>query len=124
MPAGARRSASRPTAKPEFSTSVRGVGKLCVAASLLTGASFVGIEQRPHLVHVARGLASELRASSATFICADAFALDWRQFTGLYLYNPFAEALFPDSLRIDRTVPFAEDRHAASISHLLKSLAP
>jgi SAM-dependent methyltransferase len=95
-----------------------GVGKLCLAGALSTGASFVGVEQRPHLVQVASALGAELGATSARFICADAFSLDWRDFTSLYFFNPFAEAIFPQALRIDATVRQTEEQHAALIDGL------
>ena len=95
-----------------------GVGKLCLAGALSTGASFVGVEQRPHLVKVASALGEELGAPSAKFVCADAFSLDWRDFTSLYFFNPFAEAIFPQALRIDATVKQTEEQHAALIDRL------
>jgi SAM-dependent methyltransferase len=95
-----------------------GVGKLCVVGALATGASFVGVEQRPHLVKVAAELAGGLGATSAAFVCADAFSLDWRDFDSLYFFNPFAEAIFPQPLRIDATVKQTEEQHAAMIDRL------
>ena len=104
-----------------------GVGKLCLVGALATGASFVGVEQRPHLVEVAAALGAELGATSATFLCADAFTLDWRDFNSLYFFNPFAEATFPQPLRIDATVKQSEEQHAALIERLegkLQGLLP
>ncbi len=95
-----------------------GVGKLCLVGALSTGASFVGVEQRPHLVKVAAALGAELGATSAVFLGADAFSLDWRDFTSLYFFNPFAEAIFPQALRIDATVKLSEEQHAALIDRL------
>jgi SAM-dependent methyltransferase len=95
-----------------------GVGKLCLSGALSSGASFVNVEQRPHLVKVASALAEELGALSAKFVCADAFSLDWHDFTSLYFFNPFAEAIFPQALRIDATVKQTEEEHAALIDRL------
>jgi SAM-dependent methyltransferase len=100
-----------------------GVGKLCLAGALSTGASFVGVEQRPHLVQVASALGEELGAASARFVNADAFSLDWRDFTSLYFFNPFAEAIFPQVLRIDATVKQSEEQHAELILRLEDRLA-
>ena len=91
-----------------------GVGKLCLVGALATGASFVGVEQRPHLVKVAQALGAELGATSAAFLCADALSLDWRDFTSLYFFNPFAEAIFPQALRIDATVKQTEPTSIAT----------
>lgn len=100
-----------------------GVGKLCLVGSLTTGATFVGIEQRPHLVQIARALGGQLGATTATFLCDDAFAVDWRDFSSIYFFNPFAEALFPEALRIDLTVEQTEQRYELAIAHLSDRLA-
>lgn len=100
-----------------------GVGKLCLVGSLITGATFVGIEQRPHLVEIARELASRLGAATASFVCDDAFAIDWRDFTSLYLFNPFAEVLYPDEVQIDSTVEYEERRFERELVRLAEKLA-
>ncbi|MCA9677060.1 MAG: methyltransferase domain-containing protein [Kofleriaceae bacterium] len=95
-----------------------GVGKFCLAAAQLAPeASFVGIEQRPHLVRIAQGLARRLRIRNVTFSCGDAFATDWSQFDGFYLFNPFAEQLGGGAPMLDRTIErstdtFLHDIHA------------
>ncbi len=99
-----------------------GIGKLCVIGSLATAATFVGIEQRPHLVTAARALASLLDANTASFLCGDAFALDWREYSGLYFYNPFAEPLFPEPMRIDSTLDHSEAGHDLAVKRLLDKL--
>lgn len=99
-----------------------GVGKLCVAASLISGARFTGVEQRPHLVEVAEELARRLDADGAHFICADAFTLEWREYGSLYFYNPFVEALFPEALRIDATVEHTEAQHDTAVALLGEKL--
>lgn len=100
-----------------------GIGKLCLIGSLTTAATFVGIEQRPHLVHAARALASQLDANTATFLCGDAFAFDWRDFSSLYFYNPFAEPLFPEPMRIDSTLEQSERGHELAVMRLVDKLA-
>jgi SAM-dependent methyltransferase len=99
-----------------------GVGKLCVIGSLVTGATFTGVEQRPHLVEVARQLAADVDARSALFICADAFALDWTAFDGFYFFNPFGEGDHPVQLRLDDTVAYPEDAHARTVARLTEKL--
>ena len=95
-PASACRLAAQwlaPTAQAQVLDVGAGVGKLCLIGALATGARFTGVELRPELVRVARGLAAELPAPSASFVCGDALALDWGAYTGVYLYNPFGDAL-------------------------------
>ena len=100
-----------------------GVGKLCLVGSLTTEATFVGVEQRPHLVQIARDLASELGAETATFLCDDAFTIDWREFTSLYFFNPFAEAIFPEAVQIDSTVECTEQGYDLVLERLARKLA-
>lgn len=83
-----------------------GVGKFCIAAALSSPASFVGVEQREDLVYQARSLSKRFRSERASFIEGNAFDLDWRQYQGLYFYNPFAELLFPADERIDDRVKY------------------
>ena len=94
-----------------------------MVGSLTTAATFVGIEQRPHLVQVARALAGELGANSATFRCGDALAVDWREFSSLYFYNPFAEPLFSEPMRIDLTFEQSERGQELSVTRLFGKLA-
>jgi len=88
-----------------------GVGKFCIIGSLSTGARFAGIEQRSHLVDVARGTARWCGAARATFLAGDIRNVNWRGFDGLYLFNPFAEHLFGTAERIDGTVPLTRERY-------------
>jgi SAM-dependent methyltransferase len=68
-----------------------GVGKLCLIGALTTGATFVGVEQRGNLVEVARHAAQRCGTPRAQFIHGNMTELDWREFDGFYLYNPFYE---------------------------------
>ncbi len=81
-----------------------GVGKFCVLGALVSEGRYVGVEQRAGLVEQSRALATRL-CSSATFIHADAFALDWHVYPALYFYNPFDEARFAASNQIDAALP-------------------
>jgi SAM-dependent methyltransferase len=87
-----------------------GVGKFCLLGALETQAYFVGAECRGDLVEVARVAARRARASRAEFLHLDALELDWSEFDGLYLFNPFEELLFPDDGYIDKAVEFGERR--------------
>jgi SAM-dependent methyltransferase len=68
-----------------------GIGKFCVIGALATRSTFLGVEQRPHLVRQALRLAESLGATRTGFVCRDAFSLDWSVFDCIYLYNPFGE---------------------------------
>jgi SAM-dependent methyltransferase len=72
-----------------------GIGKLCVVGALSSTGMWCGVEQHAALVDTARGLACALGVAERTmFLHGDAFALDWREFDAIYLYNPFAVPLF------------------------------
>ena len=86
-----------------------GAGKFCIVGALATDAGFVGIEQRPHLVDAASMLAMGLGAQRARFLAGDAFDADWRQFDGIYLFNPFQEHIGDDAGVIDRSISIADD---------------
>ena len=66
-----------------------GVGKFCVLGALATEGVFVGIEQRLHLVTIARKLAGTLGIERASFVHGNVLDLDWSRFTAFYLFNPF-----------------------------------
>lgn len=70
-----------------------GAGKFCaVAASVCPELTFVGVEQDPELVAVARALVTRLELFNAQFEPGDALARPWRDFDGFYFFNPFAES--------------------------------
>ena len=100
-----------------------GVGKLSLIGALSTGARFTGVEIRPHLVETARALAAELSAGQASFVCADAVALDWSGYDALYFFNPFSEVLFPDDRRIDASLPFGEAEQGLAMARVFAKLA-
>jgi len=73
-----------------------GCGKFCTIGALMTGAEFVGVEQRRHLVHAARNLAEILGADKARFSFDKMENVDWDCYNAFYLYNPFYEHLQPE----------------------------
>ena len=99
-----------------------GAGKLCIVGSLLSEAAFVGVEQRAHLVDEATRAAWVL-GSSAKFIHADAFDLDWSQYRALYFYNPFDEVRFAKELRIDETIRFGDEVYRELVDRSRSRLA-
>jgi len=83
------------------------VGKFClVAGAAHPRAEFVGIEQRAHLVEVARELARRLTVPNVSFVHGDATELDWSRYDAFYFFNPFAEHLqrviLDDTIELDR----------------------
>jgi predicted RNA methylase len=82
-----------------------GVGKFCVVAGAAhPEATFVGVEQRPHLARVALAITLELQLPNVRFIHGDLVDVDWDTFDGFYLYNPFAEHLRDNRPILDRTI--------------------
>jgi SAM-dependent methyltransferase len=91
-----------------------GPGKFClVAAAAEPNLVLTGVEQRPHLVDVARKTARRLRLDNASFLVGDATTVDWSLFDGFYFFNPFAENTFDGERQFDRTVTLSAERRAA-----------
>lgn len=71
-----------------------GVGKLCLVGALTMPGLWHGIERDRRMVRAANVAARRLGVEHTTrFALGEASALDWTQFDGFYLFNPFAEAL-------------------------------
>ena len=88
-----------------------GVGKfVLVAAAAAPEVSFVGVEQRGRLIEVARTAQLRLRLPNASFVCSEAGEMPWRDFDGLYFFNPFIENLFARGDRIDGAMEMTEAR--------------
>ena len=84
-----------------------GPGKFCVvAAREVPEVTFVGVEIRPHLVHMARKLASRAGVKNVSFLHADAMDVDWSAYDAFYFYNPFAEQLHDGGFVLDRSLSF------------------
>lgn len=71
-----------------------GPGRFCVVASLLSPATFVGVEKSPGLVEVARACALACGTPRVRFEQGDVLERSWEPFTGVYLYNPFEGPMF------------------------------
>lgn len=82
-----------------------GVGKFCIVGALSSRLVFTGVEQRAHLVDVARGLADRAGVSDrAAFVHGDFGLMDFKTYDALYFYNPFGENLFPTVFQLDSAV--------------------
>jgi SAM-dependent methyltransferase len=102
-----------------------GVGKFCVIGARVTPGIFVGVEVRPRLVEQAWAAAAALKAERVSFICSDAFDLDWSVYDCLYLYNPFEEATFAPPYLVDSQLALGDDvrrEHVAETSRRLSKL--
>jgi hypothetical protein len=98
-----------------------------VIGSLVSGAAFTGVEQRPHLVDVARACAARLDAPRASFLHGRFDDVPWHAFDAFYFFNPFAENLFTGFDRLDDTVELSSGRRRLDIERaeeLLASLRP
>jgi SAM-dependent methyltransferase len=91
-----------------------GPGKFClVSAAAEPNLVLTGVEQRPHLVDVARKTARRLRLENAHFLVGDATTVDWSEFDGFYFFNPFAENTFDGARQFDRTVTLSAERRVS-----------
>jgi SAM-dependent methyltransferase len=97
-----------------------GIGKFCLVGAAYTDGVFVGVEQRPHLVSVAEDLARTLAIDNVSFVHADMAEIDWAQFDGFYLFNPFSEHALPSSRPLDDTIERSRD-HFRSHVHAVRS---
>jgi SAM-dependent methyltransferase len=104
-----------------------GVGKFCIAGSLLSRARFVGVERRPELVEAARRAQRTLNAENAQFFCGDALRCDWAIYDCVYMFNPFEEHLMSASSRVNNSVFFSEAAYLSCVEETkakLETLKP
>jgi SAM-dependent methyltransferase len=88
-----------------------GAGKFVLAAAMAAPTvEFVGMEQRAHLVKVARQARAELGVPNAVFLVGDATCVTWSEFDGVYLFNPLVENLFAGEDTIDYSVELSQGR--------------
>lgn len=76
-----------------------GLGKVALAAHLLTGARAVGVELQPALAAHARGRAEALGLDGVRFVTADARDAELDEATVFYLYLPFTGEVLDAVLR-------------------------
>jgi len=86
-----------------------GPGKFCLVGALVTQATFVGVEQRKNLVDIATGAAKRCGASRARFIHDNMMSIDWSEFDGIYLFNPFYEQIADGIPRIEGPIETSAD---------------
>jgi predicted RNA methylase len=84
-----------------------GAGKFCIVAALTTRGEFVGIEQRPYLVEAAKAAVARWEVQRVLFVMSNMAKIDWRQFSGFYLFNPFYEHV-SEPTRIDNLIQYSK----------------
>lgn len=72
-----------------------GSGKACLIGMIATDSEWWGVEQDPWLVQVAKRTARFL-GIEPRFIEGDATSVDWDQFDGYYLFNPFSSLMLSE----------------------------
>ena len=70
-----------------------GAGKFCIAASILSPASFTGIEIKKNLVSAGNKVINHLGVKNTQLIHGNFTELDLNKYSGLYFYNSFHENL-------------------------------
>ena len=104
-----------------------GPGKFCVvAASLEPGFEVHGIEQRPRLVRIGKGLVRRFGVRNVHLSTGDAVKTSWDGFDGLYFFNPFSESTFAPEDRFDDLIDHSTMRfgeHLLRVKHALARAA-
>jgi SAM-dependent methyltransferase len=104
-----------------------GPGKFCMVGGLTTDATFVGIEQREHLVEAGRRAAGVLGVRRVHLVVGNIADFDFEGFDGLYLYNPFYEQVCTAWVPIDDRVvasPQLYKRYVVLTARKLASARP
>jgi SAM-dependent methyltransferase len=100
-----------------------GAGKFCIVGAATTGARFSGIEQRPHLVAVAKQASHALRVPRAEFTVGTIEGVNWSSYDAFYFFNPFEENIFQEQGCFDRTVVLSEERFWRDVGFMERVLA-
>ena len=99
-----------------------GVGKFClIGAALMEDVHFFGIEQRRSLCTVADELVDQSGLNNVSLLCGNAMILNFSDYTGFYLYNPFYEHLEPFSA-IDESIDLDADYYEIYCGYVRKQL--
>lgn len=100
-----------------------GIGKLCIVLRFLTGLKIFGIEQRPHLVHLASEIIKTNNLQNISILEKNLLDLNWQEYDIFYLFNPFQEhvSLSPTAV-IDNTIAFHRDHFMAYTSKVYEEL--
>ncbi len=70
-----------------------GVGKFCIAAASHVDSHFYGVEYRKSLVQVGKHIAKHYQLNNVTLLNANILDIDFSNYDGFYIFNPFYENL-------------------------------
>ncbi len=99
-----------------------GVGKFClIGAALMEHVHFFGIEQRRSLCTMADELVDQSGLNNVSLLCGNAMILNFSDYTGFYLYNPFYEHLEPFSA-MDESIDLDADYYEIYCGYVRKQL--
>ena len=98
-----------------------GPGKFCLVAASLTDGRFTGVEQRSDLVAAAQKAASDLELPDIDFIHGNILEIDFGNYEGFYLFNPFEENMFQGN-KIDRAVRLSPELFKKYTAHVSAQL--
>lgn len=99
-----------------------GPGKFCIVGAMTTLGQFTGVEQRLHLVEVARSAIAESQIENACVLHKNIVDVPFSDYDAFYLFNPFAENLMKEG-KIDASVPLSEKLYKEYTFYVLKQLA-
>lgn len=85
-----------------------GAGKFCAIGSMLSHATFTGVEKRSDLFDTASKLCKDLQLSNVNFINQDIVNVPFEAYSAFYYYNPFCEYI-AEFDRIDDTISYDPD---------------
>ncbi len=80
-----------------------GLGKFCVIGATATDGHFTGVEQRRHLVAIARKMIRRREIARVEVIHANITDVTFGEYEAFYLFNPFEENVLPE-MKLDSTV--------------------
>lgn len=98
-----------------------GVGKFCIAGSVYSEGTFVGIEQRKNFVTAGNKVIRRLGLEKTSLIHGNFTELDLSSYTGIYFFNSFHENLvYADAL--DNKIEVSVELYDLYTAHLLEQL--
>ncbi len=100
-----------------------GVGKFCIVGAAVTQASFVGVEQRGHLVAIARAAALRLGVPTVRFEHGGLDAVDPAAFDAFYFFNPFEENTWDAEDQLDQSVVLSRQKFVEDVARAERLLA-
>jgi SAM-dependent methyltransferase len=92
-----------------------GAGKFCIVANLASGRTVTGVEQRAHLIEIARA-ASQSYGAAAQYLLGTLEVVDPALFDAFYLFNPFGENLYRPDEQFDAEPELSALRYLHDLS--------